>query len=40
MKAHEIAREAAAKEWLDPAEAQIEITIMPGEKPQLRGKDD
>ena len=39
-KANEIAREAATKGWLDPAEAQIEITIMPGDKPQVRGKDD
>ena len=39
-KANEIAREAATKGWVDPAEAQIEITIMPGDKPQVRGKDD
>ena len=40
LKAKEIARQAATKGWVDPAEAQIEITIMPGDKPQVRGKDD
>ena len=38
--ADRIAREAATKGWVNPAEAEIGITILPGSKPRTGVKND